>query len=131
MQTILTYSAELLILSFLSITFIMSFYDKVSDWKGQILFLKQYFSKTFLVNLIPPILVFVVLLEALITVFSVLGIYQLIAFQVKLYAHITCILSCILLLIFLLGQRIAKDFDGARNITIYFIVAAFGAYLLQ
>lgn len=131
MQTLLTYSAELLILSFLSITFAMSFYDKLSDWNGQVLFLTQYFSKTFLSKCIPPVLTFVVLMEALITVFSVFGIYQLIVFQVTLYALITCILSCILLLIFLLGQRIAKDFDGARNISIYFIVAVFGVYLLK
>lgn len=82
MQTLLTYSAELLILSFLSITFAMSFYDKLSDWNGQVLFLTQYFSKTFLSKCIPPVLTFVVLMEALITVFSVFGIYQLIVFQV-------------------------------------------------
>jgi hypothetical protein len=33
------------------------------------------------------------------------------------------ILSCITLLLLLFGQRIAKDYDGARTIVIYFIPA--------
>ncbi|MBU2949697.1 DoxX family protein [Tamlana agarivorans] len=131
MKTILSYSAELLILSFLVITFLMSFYDKVSDFKGQILFLNEYFSKTFIAKYIPVILVLIIILEALATAFCSFGIYQIIAYQVSFYALIGSIISCFILLIFLLGQRIAKDFDGARNITIYFIVAVFAVYLFQ
>ncbi|KAB1066778.1 DoxX family protein [Tamlana haliotis] len=131
MKTILSYSAELLVLSFLSITFLMSFYDKVSDWKGQVFFLEDYFSKTFVPPFIPGILVFIIILEALATAFCSFGIYQIIAYQETLYALLGCIVSCVILLIFLFGQRIAKNFDGARNITIYFILAVFGVYLLQ
>ncbi|MDO6759652.1 DoxX family protein [Tamlana sp. 2_MG-2023] len=131
MKTILSYSAELLILSFLVITFFWSFYDKVSDWKGQVFFLKDYFSKTFVPPFIPAILVFIVILEAFATIFCSLGIYQIIANQETFYALVGCIVCCVILLIFLFGQRIAKDFDGARNMAIYFILAVFGVYLLQ
>jgi hypothetical protein len=34
------------------------------------------------------------------------------------------------LLVLLLGQRIAKDYAGAMTIAIYFMVTVFGVYLL-
>jgi hypothetical protein len=41
------------------------------------------------------------------------------------------ILACLALLMLLLGQRVAKDYDGARTIAIYFIPAIFLVYLLH
>lgn len=131
MQTLLNNSAEVLILMFLLITFFMSFIDKISDWRNQVTFLKHHFYNTFIHNYIPVTLVFIVVLEVFATIFCALGIYQLITIKASFYALIGCILSCVILLIFLLGQRIAKDFDGARNISIYFIIAVFGVYLFQ
>ncbi|MGJ5643020.1 DoxX family protein [Formosa sp. S-31] len=131
MKTLLEHSAEILILIFLFITFFMSFLDKITDWNGNILFLKDYFSKTFIHKFIPTILVKIVILEAITAIFCVLGLYQIISYGTTFFALIASILSCIILLVFLLGQRIAKDFDGARNITIYFIAAVFAVFLFQ
>ena len=39
-------------------------------------------------------------------------------------------ISAIVLLMFLIGQRIAKDYAGAMNITVYFILNVLGIYLL-
>ncbi|WP_027138090.1 hypothetical protein [Gaetbulibacter saemankumensis] len=131
MNHLLNHSAELLILLFLIVTFFMSFLDKITDWKGNISFLSDYFSKTFLSKQMPLILPFIVLLEAATTLFCSIGIYQIMRNDKSLYALLGSIFACIILLIFLLGQRIAKDYDGARNITIYFIVALFSVFLLQ
>lgn len=131
MKNILNHSAELLILLFLIITFLMSFIDKVSDWKGSILFLKSHFSETFIKPLIPITLVIIIALEALTTVFCSLGIFELITEKSTKFSLVGSIISCFILLLFLLGQRIAKDFDGARNITVYFIVSVFAVFLFQ
>jgi hypothetical protein len=39
--------------------------------------------------------------------------------------------SCITLLMLLFGQRLAKDYDGARTIVIYFIPAILAVYWLN
>ena len=131
MTHILNHSAELLILVFLIITFLMSFIDKITDWKGNVSFLKSHFSETFVVSLIPITLVLIIVLEALATIFCSLGILEIITEKNTNYSLVGSIISCVILLLFLLGQRIAKDFDGARNITIYFIVSLFAVFLFQ
>lgn len=109
----------------------MSFLDKITDWTGNILFLKDYFSKSWLHRFIPLILVKVVIFEAIITILCAFGIYEIISAKATTLALMASIFSCIILLVFLLGQRIAKDYDGARNIAIYFIIAVFAVYLFQ
>jgi hypothetical protein len=39
--------------------------------------------------------------------------------------------SCIAILQMLVGQRLAKDYDGARNMVIYFIPAVLAVYWLS
>jgi drug/metabolite transporter superfamily protein YnfA len=41
------------------------------------------------------------------------------------------IFSCITLIFLLVGQRMAKDYDGARTIVIYFIPAILATYWLS
>jgi hypothetical protein len=41
------------------------------------------------------------------------------------------IVSCITLLLLLFGQRLAKDYDGARTLVIYFIPAVLAVFLLS
>ena len=131
MNTILNHSAELLILIFLVITFLMSVIDKLSDWKGNILFLKSHFAHTFVPPLIPFTLIVILILEVLTTLFCSLGIFEIIGEKNTNFSLLGSVFSCVVLLVFLLGQRIAKDFDGARNITVYFIVSVFAVFLFQ
>ncbi len=46
-------AAPILILAFLAVTFIQSGYDKVMDWKGNVVWLQEHFSKTRLKNHVP------------------------------------------------------------------------------
>lgn len=113
----------IIILAFLAITFIQSGYDKVTDWKGNVEWLKGHFSQTFLKNQVPAALFAILALEVVSGAFSVIGIIQLLVNQDFQFAQWAALLSCITLLMLLLGQRIAKDYDGARTIVIYFIPA--------
>ncbi|WP_299776513.1 DoxX family protein [uncultured Formosa sp.] len=131
MKIILNHSAELLILIFLIITFLMSVIDKLTDWKGNVSFLKLHFAHTFVPPLIPTTLFIILILEVLTTLFCSLGIFEIITQKSTNFSLLGTIFSCLVLLIFLIGQRIAKDFDGARNITIYFIVSIFAVFLFQ
>ena len=113
----------IIVLAFLAITFIQSGYDKVADWKGNVEWLKGHFSQTFIRNQVPAALFVILALEILAGAFSVIGIIEIFVNGGTKFAFIAAIFSCITLLMLLLGQRIAKDYDGARTIVIYFIPA--------
>ena len=115
--------AIIIILLFLAITFIQSGYDKVVDWKGNTEWPKGHFAQTPFRNHVPQALFVILALEILSGAFAVIGIIEIIVNEGTLFAFLAACLSCITLLFLLLGQRIAKDYDGARTIVIYFIPA--------
>ncbi len=117
--------APLLVLAFLAITFLQSGYDKIKDWNGNVGWLKSHFANTILEKQVPLALGTILLLEIVSGVLCVSGIIQNLMQDVviKGLGFYGAILSCITLLLLLFGQRIAKDYDGARTIVIYFIPA--------
>lgn len=123
--------AAILILLFFALTYIQSGYEKVSDWQGNINWLREHFSKTFLKDFIPVSLVILVVLEVFSTALCIMGIIELCMKQSSLFALYAAVVSTITLLVMLFGQRLAKDYDGARTIAIYFIPAIIAVYLLQ
>lgn len=124
-------AASILILVFLAVTFLQSGYDKVTDWQGNVGWLKGHFEKTFIKNLVPQSLMAILVLEIIAGIFCVAGIFQLLLNNTRIYAFYGAVFSCITLIFLLFGQRIAKDYDGARTIAIYFVPAILGVYLLQ
>ena len=124
------HSAELLILLFFIITYIFSVTEKLADWKGTVTYYTNHFRGTLLEKLMPFLLINILFFEAITFLLLVIGIYFL-AFENSLViAKIGLELSALTLLIFLIGQRIAKDYPGAMNITVYFILNCIGIYLL-
>lgn len=115
--------AILLILAFLAITFIQSGYDKVMDWKGNVEWLKGHFAQTILKNSVPAALLLILAMEIVAGAFAVIGAIEIFVNGGTEFAFYAAVLSCITLLFLLLGQRLAKDYDGARTIVIYFIPA--------
>lgn len=117
--------APLLVLAFLAITFLQSGYDKIKDWKGNVTWLNGHFENTILAKQVPLALGTVLILEIVSGVLCVSGIFQNIMQDVVIrgLGFYGAILSCVTLLFLLFGQRLAKDYDGARTIVIYFIPA--------
>ena len=124
-------AASILILVFLAVTFLQSGYDKVTDWQGNVGWLKGHFEKTFIKNHVPHSLMLVLVLEIIAGILCVAGIFQLLLNDTRMYGFYGAVFSCITLIFLLFGQRIAKDYDGARTIAIYFVPAVLGVYLLQ
>jgi uncharacterized membrane protein YphA (DoxX/SURF4 family) len=123
-------TASLLILIFLSVTFIQSGFDKVSDWKGNVEWLKGHFSKTFLKNTVPQALFIILALEIASGIFCCAGAIELFVNGGRTFGFYGAVFSCIALILLLGGQRIAKDYDGAKTIAIYFIPAVMAVYWL-
>jgi len=124
-------AASILILVFLAVTFLQSGYDKVTDWQGNVGWLKGHFEKTFIKNHVPHSLMLILVLEIIAGILCVAGIFQLLLNDTRTYGFYGAVFSCITLIFLLFGQRIAKDYDGARTIAIYFVPAVLGVYLLQ
>lgn len=131
MGTFAENAAVILLLAFLAITFLQSSTDKILDWKGNLQWLTSHFAKTPFKNLVPSLLSLVLLMEAAAGILCVLGIVEtLMGFSAGL-GFSGAVVACGALLMLLLGQRIAKDYDGARTIVIYFVPAIFLVFLLQ
>ena len=120
----------LILLAFLAITFLQSGYDKIADWNGNVSWLKGHFSQTFLKNQVPFALLTVLALEIVTGVLAIVGIVENIKSGATIIGDYACMVSCVTLLMLLFGQRIAKDYDGARTIVIYLIPALIGVYWL-
>ncbi len=121
----------LLLLLFLVITFLQSGIDKMIDWKGNLDWLTGHFSKTPFKNMVPLMLFVVLVMEVLTGLFSAIGFVQFLMYGESVFAFFGSILACISLLMLLFGQRMAKDYEGAKTIVIYFIPALFLVFLLQ
>ncbi len=123
--------ASILVLIFLAITFIQSGYDKVSDWKGNIEYLTGHFSQTFIRKMVPISLVILLILELISGVLSAVGAIQLAVNNDRSAGFYGAVFSCCTLLFMLFAQRLAKDYEGARTVTIYFILAVLGVFWLS
>jgi len=130
MDNFLTHIVSITILLFLLITFLQSGLDKIFDWKGNIGWLTEHFSKTFLGGIVPLLLGVIMIIEIITAIFCVMGIYHLIADNDTGFAIGAMFSACITLLMLLFGQRVAKDYQGALTITCYFVVAIFGLFVV-
>jgi uncharacterized membrane protein YphA (DoxX/SURF4 family) len=121
----------ILILIFLAITFLQSGYDKLFYWKDNLAWLKGHFEKTPLKNQVPLALLNILVLELISGVLCVVGCVELLINNGRVFGFYGAIFSCTTLLMLLFGQRLAKDYDGARTIVIYFIPAIMAVYWLN
>ena len=81
--------------------------------------------------MVPLLLGTVMVTEIVAGVLCTIGFYMLIVQADGSMALAGAILGCLALLMLLLGQRVAKDYDGARTIAIYFMPAIFLVFLLH
>ena len=124
-------AASILLLVFLAITFIQSGYDKLFYWKDNLDWLKGHFAKTQLKNLVRLALLHILVLELISGVLCIVGCIELLISNERTFGLYGAVFSSITLLMLLFGQRLAKDYDGARTIVIYFIPAVMAVLLLS
>jgi hypothetical protein len=124
-------TASILVLLFLAVTFVQSAYDKVFEWKGNVEWLKGHFAQTILKNYVPMALFIILVLELITGVFSLVACVELMVNGGKTYGKYAAIFSSITLILLLLGQRLAKDYDGARTIAIYFVPSVLAVWWLS
>lgn len=123
--------SEILISVFIGFTFLQSGIDKVLDWKGNLSFIKNHFSASPLKNYVPLLLTVILILEIMAGGLLFIGVFHLALTGIKTYVFYGLILSAVTLIFLLVGQRLAKDYQGAMSLAIYFTVVIFGLHLLK
>ena len=109
---------------FFSIVFFQSSIDKILDRKGNIEFFEEHFKATLLNKILSPVLSILTLLELIAAGICIYGLFYSLLYQNTDFIFYGLVASGIVLLMLLFGQRIAKDYVGAADITIYFILCA-------
>ena len=127
----MTNIASILLLLFLAATFIQSGYDKTMYWKDNLSWLNGHFAKTPIKDLVPFSLMMILVLELASGVLCIAGVLQLLINNGRTFGLYGAIMSAVTLIFLLIGQRMAKDYDGARTIVIYFIPAVMAVYWLS
>lgn len=123
--------ASMLILIFLAVTFIQSAYEKLFDWDENVEWLKEHFAETKLKNLVKIALVNLVAMELISGILCIVGCIELFVNNGRSFGFYGAVFSCLTLIMMLFGQRLAKDYDGATTIVIYFIPAVMAVYWLN
>jgi len=131
MNLLSNYPTEVLILLFLMVTFLQSGADKLFDWKGNVSFIKEHFKNSPLKNSVPLLLAIILILEIVAGLLMLIGVYELYTSEANEFALLGVELSAIVLILLLIGQRLAKDYAGAMSLAVYFIISLWGVYLLN
>ncbi len=115
---------------FFLILFLQSGLDKIFNWTGELKWIQSHFNKTIFKSFVPTLLFTLMLLEfftGIMCFFSIINFFFTIH---ELLPFFTFFLSSCTLLCLFLGQRIAKDYQGAISIAVYFGINLWGLFLL-
>ena len=117
--------AQILVSIFFSIVFFQSSIDKINDRQGNLKFFNHHFEGTFFQNYTSISLNLLALLEITSAFLCCFGIFYKLSYHDSIFIYYGLLMIAIVLLSLLLGQRLAKDYAGAADITIYFILCIF------
>lgn len=124
-------SASFFILVFFITTYLISIVEKITEWKNTVTYITAHFKNSPLQKYVSPLLIILILFEVIALIFLAFGLIFILTKQGNALALLGLQISAITLLFMLIGQRLAKDYTGAMNINIYFIINLLGIYLLM
>ena len=116
---------------FLSIALLQSGFDKISDRIGNLEWLRGHFSDSPLHGLVPLLLSVVTVLEIFAGSFTLMGSFVNLVNGNNMLLTIGLLIAALNFLALFLGQRIAKDYEGAAVLVNYFILNVIGLLSLS
>lgn len=108
-----------------AVLFLQSAVDKMTDWKGNLGWLTEHFSKTFMGPFVPLLLGTILVMELTAGVLAAVGILYFLIAATTVIIFWSAVIAALALLSLFFGQRIAKDYPGAVSIVPYFILVLF------
>lgn len=123
--------ASSLIIVYLIISFGFSVVEKITSWNKSKAYYREHFKGTWIEDHIPLSLLLVILLETISIGLCIRGLYGLLHSGAVYWASAGLVFVSLTLMMLMAGQRIAQDYSGAMNITVYFVLSAMGLYFLE
>ena len=111
---------------FLSIALLQSGSDKIIDRKGNLEWLSNHFSDSLLHGLVPLLLNLVTILEIFAGGCTFIGSFVNLVNGNNLLLTIGLLIAALNFIALFLGQRIAKDYEGAAVLVNYFVLNILG-----
>ena len=111
---------------FIALTFLQSGLDKIFDYEGNLKWMSEQFSKTFLNGTIGIFLPVLAACELVSGLLCTIGIAQFFLRKGEWILTLGFATSGLTLLMLLFGQRISKQYAGAVSLTGYFIIVLIG-----
>ncbi len=111
---------------FLAICFLQSGVDKVIDRGGNLQWLMGHFANSPLKNMVPMLLSIITILELMGGFLCLAGIVDLFLSNNSELLFYGFTINAIALISLFLGQRLAKDYEGASVLVNYFILTILG-----
>jgi uncharacterized membrane protein YphA (DoxX/SURF4 family) len=121
--------AFLLILCFFTIVFVQSGLDKILDKKRNLNYLNSLLKPFFSSLLIRFAFHSVTTLELASGLFCLAGLVEYFFYSSSFFGLIGLVVGSLALLVLLFGQRVSKNYDGAKTLAVYFILAMAGIVL--
>ena len=115
---------------FWAIIFLQSALDKVFDFKGNLEWLTGHFEKTPLNGTVKPALITITIFEFAAGACSLAGLLIFLINRSTFLIEMGVILVMVSLCMLIFGQRVAKDYEGAKTIAIYFGIALVSVLIL-
>ena len=125
------YLAVSLIVCYLTLSFAYSVIEKIIQWKGFKIYYQEHFKRSFLKKQVPAAILFVIFLELICIGLNTMGLYILMTTGTKELVLWGMLAISFTLILLMTGQRIAQDYSGAMNITVYFILTVMGIFMLE
>ena len=128
---LLSHSTIILLSAFLCITYLFSAFEKIKDWNETTKYYNKMFKGRLSRKLVLVSIYVIIVVELSSILLFLYGNFSLINSESKIVLQYAFVTSAILLLVLLCGLRIAKDYQGAAHIGIYFLISTFGLYLTE
>jgi len=125
------YLAISLIVCYLTLSFTYSVIEKIIQWQGFKIYYQEHFKRSFLKKQVPAAILFVIFLELICIGLNTMGLYNLMNAGTTGLALWGMLATSFTLILLMTGQRIAQDYSGAMNITVYFILTVMGIFMLE
>lgn len=122
--------ALIALLLFFAIAFLQSGIDKCLDFKGNLAWLKGHFKDSPLASMVPLLLAVLTITELVAGLFSALGALSELFLDLEGWSYWAGLFNVLALLMLFFGQRLAKDYEGAKTIAIYMVPAILLLYIL-
>ncbi len=112
-----------------AVLFLQSAVDKMTDWNGNLGWLTEHFSKTFMAPFVPLLLGTILVMELAAGVLAAVGVLYFVVAATTIIIFWSAVIAAFALLSLFFGQRIAKDYPGAVSLLPYFILVLLLIYL--